>query len=637
MSGSVPTEYDQTPELRAVLNEVRTFKEQSERGDRKAHVDNWNRYYALHRGYDRSRKDFTSATTENDRDEVLQNAKREWGAELFIPYVFAVIETIVPRALMNDPTMKVKPRPTIPESEYQGNPEAVKALFEERQSDINYSLILHPTARRGFKYGLGVQKTYWDRDVRIRTSVESGIFGRQIVRQQPVVISEGPMAEDVDIYDFFWPTYAKDMKTCDKALHRTWRPMSYIKNKVETGQWAPIDLAKVEGLGSDTDRGDSWAERMQAAGLSGYDTRAGHLHEIWEYHTGDRICTILDKTLVVQDVETPFYHRELPFQIFRPTIQESEFVGIGEIGPIEHLQYELNTMRSQRRDNATLILQKAFIYAEGMVDPADLIVGPGKGIPVYGDPSQVIKTMDWSDIPASGYEEESAVKSDMEFAVGISESLAGSGGSAATATGEQLVQAAANVRVQMKTKLLHTETLKPAAAQWLELWRQNIGEQGTQVATETPDGYSFAKVTSDDLWAVQAVLPEAGSTEPENRPQKVNDALATLNQLSGRQEIDQRKLLSWYLKQVGITEGEAWIVAEQATMNPQIAEQVGHSLANSLAAAGMDPQHADEIALSAMQDAMQATGVSQDPNAPPLAPGAPDPNQPSPDQQPAAA
>ena len=64
------------------------------------------------------------------------------------------------------------------------------------------------------------------------------------------------------------------------------------------------------------------------------------------------------------------WHKQLPFSAFRPTVSGIKTLdGIGEIEPLEDLIQEMDTLRSQRRDNATLVLQKTFAYMDGVVDP----------------------------------------------------------------------------------------------------------------------------------------------------------------------------------------------------------------------------------------------------------------------------
>lgn len=608
--------HDHSPQDRAILMKVRQGHDSAERLH-KVYRSRWDDYYGLHRNYRRLVTSHAQAESENDRDDVVRDAQREWGAELFIPYVFTVIETVTPRILLNDPQMLVRPKKGKVEKEQA---DRLKYLFDDRQQEIGYALRLQPTVRRGLKFGLGAQKVFWDKQTRMRPVMEQAmpvegeerppymVANNGALRE--VVIDEGPQVEDVDVYDFFWDPAAKDISTCRFVIHRTWRDMGYIRRKVESGAWRQnLDLKRIEGLGSEGDRGEIWAERMKAAGLSDFDTRQGRLHEVWEWHDGESVHTVLDKALVVQSQANPYLHRELPFQIYRPTMQEGEFVGIGEIEPIAHLQYELNTLRSQRRDNATLVLQKAFMYTEGLVDPADLVIGPGVGIPVSAtNLDEVIKPIMIGEIPASGYEEESALKSDIEMTSGISDPVAGGegGGSASseTATGIQLVQAAANVRIRHKTKNLEWETIRPAAGQFLELWRQHMKEEVTVMIEDPAEatGFRFEQVTPADVHAPLMVIPASGSTEPENTPQKRNDALALYNQFSGNEQVDQRKLALHLLRENDIADPEAFLVEQEPRLDPRIVNM-------ALAQVGVDEEQAEQVmAMSLAVDAQMKQG-----------------------------
>jgi hypothetical protein len=109
---------------------------------------------------------------------------------------------------------------------------------------------------------------------------------------------------------------------------------------------------------------------MAAAGYTQTDKRAGHVHECWEFHDGARVITILDKTMPVQAGPCPYWHGEIPFQVYRPTNVLHEMVGIGEAEAIEDLQDEMNELRTQRRDNAQLVVQRPFAYFDGLRDRA---------------------------------------------------------------------------------------------------------------------------------------------------------------------------------------------------------------------------------------------------------------------------
>jgi hypothetical protein len=604
------------PSLEPILEKVKKHKDLSDKA-RQPYIPRWREWYGLHRNYRRYNRAYSAADSENDRDEVRREAQRDFGAELFIPYVFTIIETVLPAILMNNPRMRIKPKPGLTAEAA----DAIKGLYEERQAEINYALKLQPMARQGLKYGLGVGKTFWQVKGRTRPVIERGIFGIPVKKEKFVVSSKGPAFEPVEVEDFFWDPAAADIEHSRFAIHRTWRDFRYVRERVERGEWLPIDLEAVKNSGGNAAaRSEMISQRAESSGLSNADVDLGDLHEVWEYHDGNEVHTVLDESLVVQSAPNPFTHRELPFQIYRPTIQEGEFVGIGEIEPIVHLQYELNTLRSQRRDNATLVLQKAFMYAEGLVDPADLIVGPGKGIPVYGNPNEVLVPLNIGEIPNSGYQEEAAIKSDIELASGISETAAGGGGvnnaSAETATGIELVQAAANRRVELKIRNLHAEAIKPAADQWLELWRQNVIDEPVEVTTENEQGgFSHMAVEAKDFDGVRSILPEEESTGPENTPQKRNDALALFNQTANNEVIDPRKRAIALLRAFDVPDAESWIIPEQTQMNPQVAMMLGHSMKDALVQAGLEEDQAEQMTEFVMQNALSATGVSEPPMA----------------------
>ncbi len=623
---------DQPPELQQVLVEVKQRQELASKTHR-AYKDRWDKYYGLYRNF-RRLKTAVSSASERDRDMVLDDARREWGAELFIPYCFTTVETIVPRVLSQDPKMIVLPR-----SEQAQTPaQNVQDLINGQQKDISYDLKLQSVARSGLKYGLGVQKTYWENTTRkvLRQVPRRVMPGLQTVSRQ-ITIFDGPQVEPVDIRDFFWDPAGDCIANCEWVIHRTWRSQQYVARKVEQGEWFPVDLERVQGYASNS-RQALDAPRLEAAGVPGSadQSNKGKLHEIWEYHDRDRVVVVLDKKLVVANDVSPFFHRDLPFQIFRPTPQEHEFVGIGEIEPIAHLQYEINTLRSQRRDNATLVLQKAFLYADGFVDPDDLIIKPGGGIPIKGtDLRSVIQPLEFPDIPQSSYRESEEIQQDFERTTGVNDALAGGGAAqgssgADTATGIQLVQQAANVRIRLKTKNLESETIREAGRQFLELNRQHIlQEKPIRVSDPTQEaGFRFTSVTPQDLASdLEGPIPDAGSTEPENPALKQQAAITLYQALQTNQAVDQQRLAAHMLREYGVQDAEAYLIPQgTALIDMQVLEQQLGMVK------GIPPEAQQEILL-ALQAAL-AAGQGEQPAEPVSAQAPPqeggDTTQPSP-------
>ena len=618
------------PELQKVLAEVREKFDAAER-IHKAYRDKWRSYYDLYRSYNRLKRRVRG--TERDRDATILEAKRDWGAELFIPYAFATVETVLPRILATDPTMVVRPRnPNARESALR-----TKELLEAQQAEINYHLKLQPTAKRGLMFGLGVQKTFWERKTRMvmRTVPSMNNPMEYAAVEMPQVLHEGPQVEDVDIFHFFWDPMAKDIESAEWVIHRVYRSYNYVKKKIESGEWLNYDCEKdIKGKGIAKDLTELQTEKLEAAGVDKFDPQAqlkqadGGLHEVLEFHDRENVYTVLDRRIVVQAEKTPFYHRELPFQIYRPTMVPGEFVGVGEIEPIVHLQHELNTLRSQRRNNATIVLQKAFAYSNGVINPNDLVIGPGVAIPVQGLPRDHLMPIEVGEIPGSSYQEENVLKEDIERTTGVSDALAG--GTAAgtpgsdTATGIQLIQQAAGFRIQLKTKNLERELVKPAARQFLELNRQHmLTPQAVRVEDpETPEGFRFTEVgpehINDDI---DEPIPEGGSTEPDNPQLRQETALRLFNQLGSLPIVDPRRLALYLMKEFDVPDPEDMLVPETPQVDPRLMGEV-------LAELGVDNEtimQAVELTLQAQQDA-EATARG-DSTQTGLEPPEPDDNQ----------
>lgn len=611
---------DQSPEELAVLAEV-TRKFEAAQKFQKPYTDKWNRLYGLYRNWERLKKRIVH---ERDRDmgTIVQEAKREFGEDLQVPVAFATIETTVPQALSNNPKML-----PIPGGLGDGVQEAVKSvqqLFDRDQSKINYEIKLQSTFKRGEKYGLGVQKTYWRHEEKSqRYNTKRTYLPGYKGAEKKIITFDGPMAEDVDIWDFLWDPNATDIDTCSYVIHRTWRTWEYVVSQIKSGTWRQdLNLEELQKLSPPNAKGQIWKDRMAGAGLwDGSDTVSAfdRLHEVWEFHTGTKVCTVLDGQILVQEDINPAYHNEIPFQIFRPHIQEGEFCGIGMLEPIEPLINELGQLRGQRRDAATVALNPPIIYQEDMVDPDDIAFGPNVAFGTQISPQDALYFPRLPDVPNSGYQEASEIKADVDNATGISDVVQGGSSDAAstaTATGAQLTVAAATRRIQQHTKNCEVELIRPAARQWLSWYKQKILER---VSFPVPDpsqetGFSFQSVTPEQLAAIQDVMPDGGSTQADNEQQKQQAATALHNLLGGDQSVNQEKLNEHTLGEFNVPDANAWIVQKGPADLLQEAAQ-------SFIAQGADQQ----AVLAGMQAFLQAaTGQQQAPGqqAPPEAPQA---------------
>jgi hypothetical protein len=585
-----PTTVVADPQNDDLLRKINTRFNQAYGGVHQRWRDRATHFYALYHNYTQWRD--RTAVDRRDRDLGLRDAKREWGAELFIPYSFATVETILARMLSQNPTMLVLPR----NRESEENIANIKAIVQAQQTRMNYNLILQDIARDALQMGLGVQKMSWRRE-RQQTQQLAPRQMRAADQSEwvvgPATIDvDDPEALRVDPFDWIWDPFGDSPETIEWCIHRVWRSSAYVKAQLASGYWTGVTPDQISSSAGTNAYEDAWLQRMTIQGYPSF--KAGDTNEVWEYHDGRDVVTVLGRQWIVRNKPNPAWHGEMPFQVYRPTRVGGQMAGIGEIEPIEDLQLEMNTLRSQRRDNATFVLQRSYFYADGMIDPSDFKTGPGIAVPVLGDPRENVFPMPVSDIPNSSYQEEQRLQADIERATGIDDSLSGAGqATQQTATGVQLVQAAANLRIQLKTRGAETELVREGARQMLALDQQMIRTQrDVRIPSEPTPGepdrtWAWLKVGPNELAGEFDIDVEGGSMAPENVPQQRSDAqlmLAVAGNPQVGQMLDPTFVARFVLKNLGVNDPSVALVQQQSVPAPQ-AQQV----LKGLGAAGVSP------------------------------------------------
>src|SRR3954447_5764262 len=342
----------------------------------------WDHQDVLYHGHKRFLRHY-SAAAPRDRDNALMEARKEFGAELHIPYVFSAIETIMPRTLSNRPKMLWLPRDEVGAD----NVENISVICDGQQQRAKYELKLQSTCRSGLKHGLGVQKVYWRSD-----SYQSFVLkedprtGEWV--QAPTVKQawDDPDVDDIDIRDFYWDPYGDSMPTVRKVMQRAWRDTAYVLGKLkspeggEAAAWDryPLTPEDISAGKAQEKYREAWQGRRRAQGLSTTQEDDSDIHEVWEIHdrATQEIVTVLDRKWIVAIIQNPYWHAQLPFHVYRPIEVEHRMVGVSVIDPMEDLQRELNWLRTDRRWNAMLKLHQAYAYNDGTVDPTQIKMGP---------------------------------------------------------------------------------------------------------------------------------------------------------------------------------------------------------------------------------------------------------------------
>ena len=194
------------------------------------------------------------------------------------------------------------------------------------------------------------------------------------------------------------------------------------------------------------------------------------------FEDGD-VVTIANRRVVIRDtrkeVLRPFSF-DLPCLDCRLAGAPGEFDGMGAMEVIKPLNKELNTLRSQRRDNVALVLNKVFKYdmLAGEVDLTTLYSAPGNVIVMQGD---CISELETQDILASSYKEEQSLIYDLQSVLSFWDYGRGATPRRKeTATGIIRLQQAAQARNEWHLRKLDAYVLQPLCRRIITYLRESL-------------------------------------------------------------------------------------------------------------------------------------------------------------------
>lgn len=576
LPGETPQEADV---LKAIVDRVRHWEDGVGQHFRRKNE----RLYGQYRGFSKWQHDWVRAGP-NDRDGLVPALRKEWGADLHIPLSYRTIESVIPRAIANAPKLLYLPR----DEQFRENVEYVQMMIDAQQEQINIDLEFQGVMRSGQMYGLGVGKTWWDKKTRqVQRMAPRTLPGApegpdtHYLRTESKVVFDDPRFSEIDVFGFMWDPYGYDMQSVDWTAQQMWMSLEQIIARLREKAWdSPasqlLSEEDVRNLPSQEGKyGEVWAHRMEESGFNvgGFSKPGEHIHEVIEYHDGESVYTILDRRITVKTCPNPC--GEMPFQIYRPVPLSKQMVGIGALEPLEHLQRELDTLRSQRRDLVTLALCAGYAYDSGVLDASDLEFGPASAIAVDGNPREALLPLTVRDVPGAGYQEEQSIRTDIEAVSGESDALDNSpGGTSSTATEAQLVQAALGRRIELGARRFELECVRPCARLFLYLDQREISAQRTLVQPGTepepldPDAarYKWVKIGPGELEGEYEIVVEGGSMAARNVPQDRADAAQWLNSFAHDPFMDWTKVRLESLRLMGAKHPPAFLKAEPQTV-----------------------------------------------------------------------
>jgi hypothetical protein len=579
-----------------VLKKVLDWFEAADR-KREDHRKDWRRQYAMYRSW-------TSPRAEGD-----------WRSRVYIPMSFHVIETVMPKLIAQLPTPIVLPVGPEDEQPASKMEERLKWAFDQARLYLQ----LVSAYRSALKYGTGLLKVYpgkrvgWTiMDVPVMETVQQpagpptptvdpltgepllGMDGQPMIDEPELIEVEqqaadeqgqpkweqvrreftyyqGPIAEAIDIEDFWPAPEASSVEDARYAIHRVWRDLSYVKGKVADGTYVLPEGMSLDSLAGE--REDSPAlERQGDIGLSSEPDVTRDPIEVWEVWTDEEVLTVLNRRIVVRVAPMPFAHGQKPFARVLDHFQEHEFWGIGELGPILGIQDAINALWNSRIDNVRLVMQRVFaVNPENLYDLRDLRLRPGGTIRMKStlgiNPSELIYPIDIEDVTSSAYEEVQVLIDLIERVLAVSAYQTGvdSPDLNDTATGVALITEQGNSRFALKVRMGELTGLVPLSRMFGSLLQQ-FGEPEMMIrregageidpATGVPSAFEWEPASAAEIQGAFDFDIEAGSAT-QNESVRQQTAMTLFEMLQGRTDAmgfplaNDRELLKDLLRELG--------------------------------------------------------------------------------------
>lgn len=370
-------------------------------------------------------------------------------SDTFVPMVFSTIETLVSALFGAKPKFTYIP----PKDKQDQKTGILNGLVDSYWDKGQWSIKVINTGRTGLQLGTGIDYWYWEGDHPCMLNVPLRDYFRDPTapgdaepryqgRRYLITKDELKSFEVVDLD-------AKPDKDGTYPMKKKFKNLSNISEGGPKGD--PLDKEEKDmWYGSTVPE----AEKKQI--------------EVIEYWTNDRVVSVANRQVIIQDDENPFKAKArangdkypkglMPFNWFRDYVDPSLFYAKGEIDIIGDQQETLNDLTNQNMDAVTYVLNPMF-----RLDPkyAYLINSieslPGAGIPAEAG---AFEWLPFASIPSDAFAERQNIKNEMRETTASNEVVKGVGseGAKTTATEINAQIAGAGQRINLKVTQIENE------------------------------------------------------------------------------------------------------------------------------------------------------------------------------------
>lgn len=514
------------------------------------------------------------------RAYIEEENLREDGSNLFIPYIFNIVENAFPKIVKS--LFSVRPYiPYIPvnanDKESAKKADNMTKLVEwELDNKMKGRLVYNEILRNVCIYGTAISKQTWKLEERpvvkraevmgYQTDPETGLTV-QVSTMQPMETTEitydAPYMQNVDLENFFFDPYGTDIDNCEYVIHRYWLPMHRLVQMAESNQ-LDVDVATLKEKISPSGRREGEGNDKQNLIKRGAKPTRSNEVEVLEYWTNDIKCIVLGQSLVALVAPNPYWHRRKPFTKWECVPVSGEFYGIGIVEMCRQLQIELNTTRNQRIDNVSYALNRMYsILRSANIDTTQLKSRPNGFIEV--DDHDDIKELAVYEVKNSAYTEETVIKNDMDVTSGVYNYTRGEPADRReTATTASILAQAGNDRFESQVLQIGWGGFSESALQLAWLNRQYITVD-TEIAVVGDNGQQASiMVNQDDIDVDLQIIPAPSSLfSAANKQIKQNTITQLSNILVNNPYVNQNEFLKRVFETFDFTDPESLLAQNQ--------------------------------------------------------------------------
>lgn len=462
-------------------------------------------------------------------------------------------------------------------------------LIRNQFREMDYVNKASKMIRSGLIYGTGIQKCYWKQKIqemrcrdgkRVPNPDFPGTTQIELSEvQREELVFDGNMVENVEIFDFFTAPNADSIDKAEWCADRRQWSDYEVKEMGELGHWINLERLRDHPGKNDVTFGDEFKERKSYA-YGVFDPReASWAPHVPHYTVIDwwgplvvkqrddsyttKMCNVVliepdSLNIVARITENPFWHKQKPYQVWRPTSLENEFYGIGSLEMIARLSMEKDMKRNLLMTATQLEANPMLLVADDANIPdGQLLAQPGLvlRVPSVTDSVAPLHVPAVSD---SALKAENVLTQDIRETAGTTSPVMGaedpmSGGKTATQFSGEVDQAAS--RMSGPIEAYEREVLTPMIVQMA--WNNQQFITYDKVVREIgPQGIRFQDrytIGPEDLLGRYIVQPLASHklTQKVGQVQQlVNllDRAPIINQMYGPNAVKMPKLLAKILE-----------------------------------------------------------------------------------------